>query len=236
MNRVFVFCVAVLSGWPLVGATGQTGVLQGRVLRDSTEQPVGGASVQLPGLRRQVTSDSLGRYRAGDLPVGRHQVLVHRTGYEAAVGEVEIGPSDTVEADFLLVPATQLAPVSVRVAPIPRALREFVGRRALGIGHFLDSTAIAAAPGSRLSEKVRPLPGIVLQYGRGTVVTVHSSRGGAFASTCPAEIRVNGLVADRGALNSYQPDEVLALEWYAGPSQVPAQYGGTKATCALLVL
>ncbi len=72
----------VLGGEPLAAQTLQ-GVLRGRVLDHSTQQPLAGAQVRLQTTQppRAVLADEAGYFRFEGVPVGRHELLVELKGY-----------------------------------------------------------------------------------------------------------------------------------------------------------
>ncbi|GAB4414890.1 MAG: carboxypeptidase-like regulatory domain-containing protein [Bacteroidia bacterium] len=83
-------------GTPEQMATLSQARLEGQVLTRTDSQPVVGARVVLPSLRQGALADSLGRF-ALSLPVGRYELAVYATGYEAWQGELQVyGPGAVV--------------------------------------------------------------------------------------------------------------------------------------------
>jgi hypothetical protein len=126
-----------------------------------------------------------------------------------------------------------------------RRLRDFYERRRFGIGRFMTEQELAKAPGHRMSEKLRNLPGLVLLYPRpgfSSEVRVASSRGNQSImlqpkGPCIAAIMLDGvMVTPPFYVNTLDPGDVTALEWYAGPSTIPAEFNATRNSCALLVI
>jgi len=91
-----VFCAATLA----VGATplaAQTRAMaRGRVLTDSTERAIAGATVSIPRLHLNVTSDSLGRFALLDVAPGDHLVIVRRLGFVRSGARSGSGTSSRV--------------------------------------------------------------------------------------------------------------------------------------------
>ena len=225
----------------------ETGYASGRVLADSTEAAIAGATVSIPHLRVAATSDSLGRFALRGIAPGEHLVIVRRLGFSPLSTVLQFAAGDSVDADFLLEPVPQrLSNVDVRGAGVSRKLAEFEERRVFGIGHFLTTEEIEKTGATRVSEVLRVLPGLQLvrMNGRGDMY-VGSTRGAqsllraGAARPCPAEIVLDGIVVATGATNIngiLAQSDIAAIEWYAGAAQIPAKYGGTKNTCAVLVL
>jgi hypothetical protein len=225
---------------PSAGQT--TALVRGRVLSDSAEQPIADATVSLGDGRLRAISDSLGRYRIRAVPSGRYTVVVRRLGFAPFAGTLTVTTGDSVDADFLLAPVTQDLPsVNVTGTIIERKLAAFEERRRFGIGHFLTEADLQKAPGTRLSEKLRHLPGLVVVYprtGSSNQVRIASSRGphGFRPGGCSAALMLDGIVVDDFSVNSLDPAAVAGIEWYAGPAQMPAQFNMTRNACGLLVI
>jgi hypothetical protein len=221
-------------------------ILRGRVLTDSSELPIPDVRISL-GAADVVTaqSDSSGRYRIGDLRPGRYTILVRRLGFAPVSSSITLAAGDSIEADFVMTPiAQELASVEVTTTVLQRKLRDFEDRRRFGIGRFMTEEDIRKAPGHRMSEKLRELSGIRLLYSRTSSndVQVASSRGSQSImlqskGPCLSSVMVDGLVlAPPFSVNWLDPGEVAAIEWYAGPASMPAQFNSTRNGCGLLVI
>jgi len=71
-------------------------VLEGEVVDVSTNVPVEGAIVSLPGLGLTAVTDSLGYYRLDEVPTAVHTIRVFRIGYEALEAAVPINGAEVV--------------------------------------------------------------------------------------------------------------------------------------------
>jgi TonB-dependent starch-binding outer membrane protein SusC len=229
---------------PSASSAAQTlAVVRGRVLTDSAEHPIADAIVSIAEGRYRAVSDSLGRYRIPAIAPGQYSVLVRRLGFAPVLAALTVTPGDSIDADFLLAPAVQDLPsVNVTATIAERKLAAFEERRRLGIGRFLNEAEIEKAPGTRLSEKLRQLPGLRVLYPRvgfANQVQIVTTRGpqGFRQRPCPAAVMLDGVtLADYFSINSLDPGEVAAIEWYAGPSEIPAQYNRSTPTCGLLLI
>ena len=86
-----------------VGELGaQTGVVAGRVLDAKSERPLAGAVVEVPLLRRTVTTDSSGSFRLTALADGEHLLRIRAIGFSPTTVAVRLAPGDSLAADFLL--------------------------------------------------------------------------------------------------------------------------------------
>lgn len=103
---------------------------------------------------------------------------------------------------------------------------------------------IRKAPGSRMSEKVRELPGLRLLYSRSSSneLEIASSRGSQSVmlqgkGPCRSTVMLDGVpMMHPFSINSLDVGEVAAIEWYAGPASMPAQFNATRNGCGLLVI
>ena len=212
-------------------------VLRGRVLVDSTELPLVGATVVLPGQALTATTDSTGRFRLAGIAPGIHDIIVRQIGFTAFTGRLGFRSNDSLVVEFVLAPAVQLlSGVNVATTLTSRKLVEFNERRRLGVGHFLDSTDIAKGPGTRMSEKLRHLPGLSI-YCRSTECTLSSTRGqSSLSQRCTVGVGIDGALVGGFNINWLQPSEVAAVEWYAGPAQMPARFNTTRNACGFLMI
>ena len=220
----------------------------GRVLADSTDAAIGGATITIPQLHVAATSDSLGRFALRGIKPGEHLIIVRRIGFAPFSTVLRFAPGDSLDADFLLVPVPQrLTKVDVVGAHVSPKLAEFEERRTFGIGHFLTQEEIEKRGATRTTDVLRILPGLVMvrANARGDLY-VGSSRGAQSlrraggSRPCRAQIVLDGVPMPEGVdvgLDQAVPlTDIAALEWYAGPAQMPAKYSSTKNMCAVLVV
>ena len=224
-----------------------TALARGRILTDSAEAAIEGATIAIPQLRVATTSDSLGRFSLGGIEPGEHLVLVRRIGFSPLSTVLKFAAGDSVDADFVLEPAPQrLSGVNVRGAGVSPKRAQFEERRLFGIGHFLNTEEIEKTGARRVSEALRVLPGLfIMRMNDRGQLYVASTRGAqsllraGAGRPCPAEIWLDGIVVATGEqdINAIVPlSDIAAIEWYAGAAQIPAKFGGTKNTCAVLVI
>ncbi len=238
MRASYVGGVLVALSVPSICTAQGGAVLRGRVLVDSSELAIGAATVSVPAARLETTTDSLGRFRLGGIRKGRSVVVVRRIGFGPITSQLVFRERDSLEIDFLLVPIPQALP-DVRVAATltSRKLVEFEERRRFGIGHFLDSADVAKRGGSRLTDKLRHLPGLMVTC-RGSICGVSSTRGqSSLRQACPVRLGLDGAIVSTGfRIDDLQPSEVAGIEWYAGPAQMPARFNSSRSACGFLMI
>src|SRR5262245_5677801 len=92
------FLLVSLLSVPSVGAQQVTG----RVVDQSTGQPMAAVQVFVPGTGVGALSQQSGRYLLLNVPVGTVQVTAQRIGYKAVTQQVAVAAGQTVALDFQL--------------------------------------------------------------------------------------------------------------------------------------
>ena len=211
----------------------QGSVFAGRVLTDSG-LPLTGAEVVLSAKR--TSTGAKGEFKLTSIIAGEHPVLVRMPGFAPKVDTIDVADAGEVRREYRLsrIQAT-LPEVPVTTTLTDRKLADFYSRKQFGMGRFLDSTQFAKSHGTRTSDRLRRLPGLMITRGRFSEAFVVSSRG-----RCPASVWMDGLNLGTGFdVNMLDPSTILAVEWYSSPAMTPAQFSMVKrgaSHCAVLVL
>ena len=234
-------------------------ILTGVVRDSATRAPVDGAEILVQGLRTSTRTDTRGRFFLEDIGAGRFLVVARKIGYDSASAILPFSGADSAAHDFDMVMRAQpLRPVAVRgkTEPFGAKLRGFERRREFGIGHFLTADDLVKELNRRTSEILQKIPGVGIVHGMGLDAYVTNSRGiqsvlgtakicppgRPCAAPCPAAIILDGVTVYGGNgeppfdVNSIQPSEIAAMEYYAGPAQMPAEFNATRKTCGALVI
>ncbi|MGH7504606.1 MAG: carboxypeptidase-like regulatory domain-containing protein, partial [Longimicrobiales bacterium] len=104
-NRIVTLCAAavlLLATPALAAAQQQTGRVQGLVTNQSTQQPLTGAQVSIPGTGLGIITNEQGRYLLLNVPVGEQMVRVQTIGYSSAEQTVTVTEGEIATADFVL--------------------------------------------------------------------------------------------------------------------------------------
>ena len=225
-------CRSILAITAIFGAIATTthaqgSVLVGRVFSDSGMLLVGAEVVLNGSLNLQRTNDK-GEFKFSAVPAGFQVVGVRMLGFAPMVDTIEVADAGEVRREYKLsrIEAT-LPEVSVRTTILDRKLYEFNDRRKFGMGRFLDSAEFAKAAGTRTSDKLTKLPGLMIVRGRGLAAYVTSTRSLASESrrTCTSNVWLDYINLGTGFnVNEIDPSHIAAIEWYAGTSAVPARF------------
>ena len=237
-------------------------MIVGRVVDDSSRSLVD-AMVTMPDIGRSALTDAGGSFQIANVPVGAHRIAFRRLGFRPFDTTIVIGAGDTVRAQFLLARApvvTRAGPTldTVQVRAIG-LIPSFDEHRELGRGHFLTRDTLEKMTNRPLSSILSEMPGA-------RIVPIQGSGGGFLATRrrsmatfrridsgdprriieqgfCPAQVYINGAAAYRGLpndapfdINSFSPDAIEAIEYYAGAAEVPPRYAGSNVECGVLVI
>lgn len=168
-----LMCTIVLS--PTLHADAQQAAarnasLTGRVVNKIDATPVVGASVTLPALDRNATTDSAGRFRFDELPAGTQSIRIRHVGLAEVTDTVTlINGGETSQTYFLTSAAVRLDTVRAQAAPVKYlspALRGFEERRlAKSGGYFISDSTFRRNENSTLANLMQTrMSGFSLRY------------------------------------------------------------------------
>ncbi len=234
--------------------------MRGRVVSmDNGSAPILDAEVTLRGASHGVRTTANGEFLLDTVPVGTHVVQVRRMGYTPITATVTFRVGVDEEAQFALGRVTVLDSVRVESdATIP----SFEENRKLGLGQFWARTDLAQLENRTFTAALMNFRGLAIRQARmGTAAWLVSGRPpkslsgttskrpdrddamrGA-GSDCYARIILDNHILYFGRdgealfdLRSIRANQLEAVEYYAGPSQMPAQYAGLDTNCGVLVM
>lgn len=250
-RRLFAVPAACAVLAPTIHAQGS--ILAGRVLSDSGIVLVG-AEVVLNGPQNLQRTDEKGEFRFTRVPAGFQIIGIRMSGFAVKVDTIEVEDAGEIRREYRLARvATELPRVPVTSTPVDRKLVEFHERSRLGAGRFLDSAAFANTRGTRMSDRLAKLPGVLMQR-NGSEMFVTNTRQRipgvpASRAMCRSLVWIDGVnVGTEFNVNQLDPSVIAAVEWYASTQIAPAKLApprrvsGTSMTgqvedyCGVLVL
>ncbi|MEA3244517.1 MAG: carboxypeptidase-like regulatory domain-containing protein [Gemmatimonadota bacterium] len=256
--RAAAIACAVMCGGAVTpaGSAGAQGAsVGGRVFDVVTSAGIAGAEVILDDSVRVTRSDSSGRYRFDAVPRGAHAVLARSPGFGPVRAIIRMDADAAITRDLPLKPVAGaiLPPVTIIGAsgkPVPAKLAGFEFRRAGGIGRFLTEDDFGKIEGERTGNVLsRYLTGIKLERAGGSdyVATTRMQSRRAFEGTrltrCFAQVYVDGVAVYSGTdneplfdVNTIPAAQVAAVEFYAGPGQMPIAFNKTGSACGVLLI
>jgi hypothetical protein len=218
-----------------------SGALTGKITAPDGS-PIAYARISVGGTPLEAITALDGVFLIRGVPSSGYPMNVRMLGYKPRVLMIEIAAGQTHHVDVMLTPAASTLDtieVSSDVAVSP-AMRGFEERRQRGPGVFFTRDQIARMQPRVLTDVLRRVPGVQVRPVRGGLgnnVSVQA-RGGE----CAMLFFMNGstfpLPADQPINHFVAPEEVVALEVYAGSSEIPAQFNSSRfnSRCGVIVI
>jgi hypothetical protein len=234
----------------------------GTVVTDtSAPRPLDGVEVAIPSIAKSLRTDARGQFRLFGIPPGRHAVVIRKIGYGTAVDSISFVANDMVRRQVVLTAMTTLDPVVVMSERNDRFMKAFDERRRLGLGQFITRDDLARSGAASVPAVLSQLRGIKMVRTGTTRAYIGSSRGRKSLncpsveyedltrsepvrdpSCCYAAVYLDRMPLYRGGAgvvpNVWRllPDNIEAIEYYAGPAQTPAEYADLNSTCGVVVI
>jgi hypothetical protein len=229
-----------------------TALLQAQAFRaevhDGTSGlPVAGALLQIKDPSGAVLAERLtdgdglvtGRIYAGATVV----FMVRRIGYRPFVSDLVVLPDTgtTVLRFGLEAGAYELPELETRATRASILDRTgFTDRARTGFGHFIDPETIdARRNGARLvTDLVMTVPGVTIAPTLRGGSTIRFTGMGSLSARCGApRVFIDGMQVTAEELDDVvQPLDVLAIELYRRPAEVPARFGGSEGGCGVIAI
>ena len=166
-------------------------------------------------------TNEAGRFVLNNMPAGSQTLMVRMIGYSAVRLPVLLRDGDTTRVSVTLRALTVLD--TLRVTASRRTseidLNELESRMRAGFGIFLRGEEVKRRPTMR--SVLQGLPSLVIE-GRSTYTfQLRTINNGA---ACAVNLYVDGMRTSTEAIQSYRPDQLVAVEWYPRSAQAPARY------------
>lgn len=235
-------CALLLLFLPAAGLA-QAGGVRGTVMDRTTGRPVVGAELTLLDEERSTRTDSLGRYAFAQVTPGVVRMRVRALGFPVEFMTFDLDERQFAERPIILVSAPQTLPsVDVR-GDAPATDYRMVGferRRQRGRGQYLTEADLLRLGAGDIASAVKNLRGVTFECGD-TPNGGSFGRGGCFVRMARAPMRcLPEYVVDDMSMNDFGPmtpmSDVIGIEVYTGPSDVPGEYAGRNAGCGVIVI
>jgi hypothetical protein len=246
-SRAVAWLIACASG--VVSLASPLGAQAPRVtlvgsVRDSAGSPLPGVEVWLRGSDLYTHTADNGGFRLPGAPQGAARVTVRRMGFESTTFDLQLraGQTDSLVVSLSMV-ATALAGMSVEEEGNTRSKRLLAGfweRRSRGFGHFFTREEIDARDPHEFTDIVRTTAGVSIVTINGRQ-SIRFSRSASTRVDCPPQYWMDGMPVQNATPDEFPPQDVEALEVYAGAATIPPQFAprmvtfGPK-TCGAIVI
>jgi hypothetical protein len=216
--------------------------MTGRVVDKTSGHAIAEAEIRLVGDRRTVSSDSAGHFVFLALHAGRAEFLIHATHFpdQHLVVDLPAGQELTrlIEMDSTSAgaeAAQRLDTIVVSASADQAAnyrLVDFERRRKSGRGQYLTEQDILRSGAMDLQDAVRPLRGITEECAGMMHCVLRMARA-------PEHCQPDYVVDERlnNDFGPYTPiGDIVGIEVYTGPSDVPGEFAGRTAGCGVIVI
>lgn len=217
--------------------------LRGRVVDRASASAIPSADIVVLDDGRHLATDSTGRFLVVNLPAGMVRLVIRAPAHAPAQLAVTLAAGDdvqrTIQLDSAVVgdSARTLPAVSVSAsAPEVTSYRllDFERRRRTGQGQYLSDEQIRASGAANLSDATRGMRGVTLHCG-GSAFRGCRIQMARAPMNCEPEYVVDGRVDNMfGPVTPIR--DIVGLEVYTGPSDVPGEFAGTNAGCGVVVM
>ena len=216
--------------------------LRGQVTDKKSHAPVAGAQIILDADGRFVTADSTGAYDFAGIPNGIVALSIHAPSFAVAHYTLQLIGSGSWVRDIELdstntgMRVVQLAPVPVTATAKPTnyRLQGFEIRRRTGRGQYLDDDEIRASGAANIADAARNMHGVTFDCGGTFTGGCRIRMIGAPARCLPVYFVDGQLDNEFGPLTPIR--DVVAMELYTGPADVPGDFAGSNAGCGVIAL
>jgi hypothetical protein len=238
-----------LSGLIVRPASGQEGggqdaVVLGRVVDAESGDPIETVEIRLVGRGEDLVrvTDGQGEFLIPRVPPGIYEVVLSHLAYGTHSDTIAVGPGELVKYEArLAMQPIELEPLAVTVArrSVPPNLLGFYERMSMGRGHFITREDIDNRQPGRASHIIGDIPSVrVRMEGASSRSYVEFAR----YRGCPPAVYLDRMLlnparGERAVIDDYvMPSEVEAVEAYDSPASLPAEFGGSRAGCGVIVI
>ena len=216
-------------------------IVRGRVTT-LDQRPLPNAIVRVLGSGTQVRSGANGAFVITDAGAGTQTLEARAIGYAPTRIPLRLSQASPVAVDVrLAVQRVQLDTVRVTAGKtLTPELRAIERRWRSGTGTVLDGNYVRERSSNFVTDALRGINGVSIRQvaGYGQAILMRSSAG----SECPAQIIVDGALLPPSQVASITLDEITrrediaAIEVYARPSQVPAEFTSMISGCGVIAI
>lgn len=212
--------------------------LLGLVRVEGSREPIADAEIMIAQTGPVTTSDARGLFRLDSVAPGERRLIVRKIGFAPLDAVWSFAPGDSI---IRIIELSKIQTLDTLVT-VEKQLRDpemddFAMHKKLGLGHFYMRDEIDRS-GGRISNLLATTNGVQIRYGLGTAAYVGSSRGPkSIGGGCLADVYLDAVKQPPPFdVNTIHPDQIEAIEYYAGAAQTPAKYMRLGISCGVLVI
>jgi hypothetical protein len=223
---------------------GRAGVVLGHVVDAASGKPIEAVEVRLVGGAEDLVrvTGGEGEFLIPRVPPGSYEVVLSHVAYGTQTGTIRVGRGELVKYDARLsMQPIELEPLQVTVArrSVSPNLLGFYERMSMGRGQFITREDIEARQPGRASQIIGDISTVrVRMAGASSRFYVEFAR----YRGCPPAVYLDRVLLNPGrgeqaVIDDFvMPNEVEAVEAYESPATLPAEFGGSRAGCGVIVI
>lgn len=191
--------------------------------------------MELSGTRRQVQSDSAGRFTVMGLVAGTYILQIRAIGYAMVSAVIRLGVGETANHVFELEALSYTLPaveVEGRPGLARQRLLDFERRREGGRGYFLTEAELTGSGASTLGDALRGVPGVRIICNL-TGCVARMTRG---PRVCAPDYYMDGFPASNAATADMSVRGVIGVEVYRTLGETPLDFLRTNNRCGTIVI
>jgi hypothetical protein len=225
------------------------GTIGGQVVSQVSHAPIPAAVVSLTAtvsppapapdsgapLHLTAIADSTGRFAFRELAPGTYRLEIRAVGYAEGAWRLRVGPGRQVDHAFDLEPLTvPLPPVVVEGerGRVAGRLADFERRRSGKMGYFITTQDIDRLNASNLADVLGTVRGVKVDCSAGVCIP----RMARSQPGCEPQYFIDGVEASPYFARNTPPQDIVGLEVYRGPSELPAEFTGSNSGCGVIVI
>ncbi len=202
----------------------------GRVV-DLNDMARPGAHVTIDDAASAAYTNEDGRFAIGGLPAGSQMLMVRMIGYTAVRVPVLLRDNDTAHIDVRVRALTVLDTIRITArAGNNIELEDLELRMRTGSGYYLKGEDVRRRNSMRAV--FQGLPGLTIDGPTPFEFTLETLQQGR---PTPVKLFVDGFAADEQSIQTYRPDQIIAVEWYPRGQDAPLKYQGANVQPVMLV-
>jgi iron complex outermembrane receptor protein len=232
LGVLFLACLASTAAGQTAQKTGASGTIAGRIFNPTSGEYVRNAQVRVESTGQVTVSESSGRYRLTNVPLGQQTVSVTFTGYQVESAVVQVSAGATATQDFSLT-STVVAGSQGTVIKLPdfvivsqregNAKAIMDQRQSMNITNTVASDIFGDDGEGNVAEFLKHLPGVAMEgsfgeprniglRGLGSEYTSVTIDGAAISSADPTSqggVNSRAFTFENASLSSMDSIEVL---------------------------
>jgi hypothetical protein len=201
---------------------------------DENGRPRPSAHATVDDTEGEVFSNEAGLFVLHNMPAGSQTLMVRMIGYSAVRLPVRLRNDDTTRVRVVLHGLTVLDTLRVTASSrgSQNAMSELDERMRSGFGVFLRGEEVKRRASMR--SVLSGLPSLTIEGASVYNFRLFTLFNGGI---CPVNLFVDGIRTTTEAVQSYRPDQLVAVEWYPRGNMAPMNYQPSGASmCGVMLI